>query len=72
MQCQQLKERVLLIPAMIDIIMAGLCMKKSVNRRRKYLRNRIYDERTRILCRNNMETKVFSRDRKITFQIYCY
>ncbi len=42
-------------------------MKKSVNRRRKYLRNRIYDERTRMLCRNNMETKLFSRDRKITF-----
>ena len=47
--------------------MAGLRMKISVSRRRKYLRNRIYDERTRILCRNNMETKAFTRNRKITF-----
>ena len=57
----------MLNPVINDMIMAGLRMRKSVNRRRKYLRNKIYDERTRILCRNNMETRAFSRDRKITF-----
>ena len=47
--------------------MAGMCMRIPINRRRKYLRNKIYDERTRILCRNDMETKAFTRNRKITF-----
>ena len=66
-QCQQLKKKVLINLVIINIIMAGLRMKISVSRRRKYLRNRIYDERTRILCRSNMETRAFTRNRKITF-----
>ena len=47
--------------------MAGMSMKSSIIRRKNYFKNTIYDERTRILCRKNMKTKAFSRNRKITF-----
>ena len=42
-------------------------MKKSMNRRKDYLRNKIFSESTRELCRSNMSTNTFSRNRKITF-----
>ena len=42
-------------------------MKKSVIRRKNYLRNQIFKETTRTLCRNHMSTSSFTRNRKITF-----
>ena len=47
--------------------MTGLSMKKSVIRRKNYLRNQIFKETTRTLCRNHMSTSSFTRNRKITF-----
>lgn len=46
--------------------MAGLSMKKSAIRRINHLKNEIYDIRTRTLCQRSMETKAFTRNRKIT------
>ena len=51
----------------IDIIMTGLRMKNNVNRRKNYLRNRIYDKKTVKLCQSSMETTTFTRNRKITY-----
>lgn len=42
-------------------------MKKSIIRRKNYLRNKIFSESTRKLCRNDMSTNTFARNRKITF-----
>ena len=47
--------------------MTGLRMKKSVIRRKNYLRNQIFKETTRTLCGNHMSTSSFTRKRKITF-----
>ena len=46
--------------------MAGLSMKKSAIRRINHLKNEIYDIRTIRLCQKSMETKAFTRNRKIT------
>ncbi len=42
-------------------------MKNNVNRRKNYLRNRIYDKKTVKLCQSSMETTTFTRNRKITY-----
>lgn len=42
-------------------------MKNGVIRRINYLRNRIFDQRTRELCRMENKSKSFTRNRKLTF-----